>query len=90
MISGSRAAGGSSGAAELILLEDVPAAQLSWPVVSALSRAAAWDGRGLLFVGGPHSFTVAWLSRQFHDSNPKLYRALVDALLQRFLIERLD
>src|SRR5260221_6993430 len=31
-------------------------------------------------LGGSHSFTVAWLSRQFHDRNPKLYQALVDAL----------
>ncbi len=31
-------------------------------------------------LGGSHSFTVAWTSRRFHDDNPKLYRALVDAL----------
>ena len=31
-------------------------------------------------LGGPHTFTVAWTSRKFHDANPKLYRALVDAL----------
>jgi NitT/TauT family transport system substrate-binding protein len=31
-------------------------------------------------LGGPHSFTVAWTSRKFHDDNPKLYRALMDAL----------
>jgi len=31
-------------------------------------------------LGGSHSFTVAWTSRKFHDDNPKLYRALMDAL----------
>ena len=31
-------------------------------------------------LGGPHTFTVAWTSRKFHDENPKLYRALIDAL----------
>lgn len=31
-------------------------------------------------MGGPHTFTVAWTSRKFHDDNPKLYRALIDAL----------
>ena len=31
-------------------------------------------------LGGSHSFTVAWTSRKFHDQNPKLYRALLDAL----------
>lgn len=31
-------------------------------------------------LGGPHSFTVAWTSRRFHDANPKLYRALIAAL----------
>ncbi len=29
--------------------------------------------------GGPHTFTVAWTSSQFHDKNPALYKALVDA-----------
>jgi NitT/TauT family transport system substrate-binding protein len=33
-------------------------------------------------LGGPHSFTVAWTSRKFHDENPKLYRALMDALAE--------
>ena len=33
-------------------------------------------------LGGSHSFTVAWTSRKFHDANPKLYRALVDALAE--------
>ena len=33
-------------------------------------------------LGGPHSFTVAWTSRRFHDENPKLYRALLDALAE--------
>jgi hypothetical protein len=46
------AAGKLPATAEIILLEDVPAARLSWPAISALSRAAAWEGRGLLFVGG--------------------------------------
>jgi NitT/TauT family transport system substrate-binding protein len=31
-------------------------------------------------LGGPHSFTVAWTSRRFHDANPKLYGALIAAL----------
>jgi NitT/TauT family transport system substrate-binding protein len=31
-------------------------------------------------LGGAHSFTVAWTSRKFHDGNPRLYRALIDAL----------
>jgi len=29
--------------------------------------------------GGPHTFTVAWTSTRFHDSNPDLYRALIAA-----------
>jgi NitT/TauT family transport system substrate-binding protein len=29
--------------------------------------------------GGPHAFTVAWTSSQFHDKNPKLYKVLIDA-----------
>jgi NitT/TauT family transport system substrate-binding protein len=29
--------------------------------------------------GGPHSFTVAWTSTQFHDKNPALYQALIAA-----------
>jgi NitT/TauT family transport system substrate-binding protein len=29
--------------------------------------------------GGPHTFTVAWTSSQFHDKNPALYKALVAA-----------
>ena len=29
--------------------------------------------------GGPHSFTVAWASSQFHDKNPVLYKALIAA-----------
>ena len=33
-------------------------------------------------LGGSHSFTVAWTSRKFHDDNPKLYRALVEALAE--------
>ena len=41
-------------------------------------------------LGGPHTFTVAWLSRQFHDSNPKLYRALVDALAEATTILNAD
>ncbi|HUJ97119.1 MAG TPA: ABC transporter substrate-binding protein [Stellaceae bacterium] len=31
-------------------------------------------------LGGPHSFTVAWTTRRFHDTNPKLYGALIAAL----------
>jgi len=41
-------------------------------------------------LGGPHTFTVAWLSGQFHDSNPKLYRALVDALAEATTILNAD
>ena len=33
-------------------------------------------------LGGSHSFTVAWTSRKFHDENPKLYRALMDAFAE--------
>lgn len=33
-------------------------------------------------LGGSHSFTVAWTSRKFHDDNPKLYRALIEALAE--------
>ena len=33
-------------------------------------------------LGGSHSFTVAWTSRKFHDENPKLYRALMNALAE--------
>src|SRR5215472_6068983 len=33
-------------------------------------------------LGGSHSFTVAWTSRKFHDDNPKVYRALMDALTE--------
>ena len=29
--------------------------------------------------GGPHTFTVAWTSTQFHDKNPALYDALIAA-----------
>jgi len=29
--------------------------------------------------GGPHTFTVAWATSQFHDKNPALYKALVAA-----------
>ncbi len=31
-------------------------------------------------MGGPHTFTVAWTSKQFHDANPKTYAAIVAAL----------
>ncbi len=31
-------------------------------------------------LGGSHTFTAAWTSRKFHDDNPKLYQALMDAL----------
>ncbi|MFI4987581.1 MAG: ABC transporter substrate-binding protein, partial [Alphaproteobacteria bacterium] len=33
-------------------------------------------------LGGSHSFTVAWASRKFHDDNPKLYQALLEALAE--------
>jgi NitT/TauT family transport system substrate-binding protein len=32
--------------------------------------------------GGPHTFTVAWTSTQFHDKNPALYKALVAAFAE--------
>jgi NitT/TauT family transport system substrate-binding protein len=41
-------------------------------------------------LGGSHSFTVVWLSRQFHDQNPKLYKALVDALAEATAILNAD
>lgn len=41
-------------------------------------------------LGGSHSFTVAWLSRRFHDQNPKLYKALVDALAEATAILNAD
>jgi NitT/TauT family transport system substrate-binding protein len=31
-------------------------------------------------LGGSSSFTVAWTSRAFHDQNPRLYKALIEAL----------
>jgi len=31
-------------------------------------------------MGGPHTFTVAWTSKQFRDANPKTYQALVAAM----------
>jgi NitT/TauT family transport system substrate-binding protein len=31
-------------------------------------------------MGGSHSFTVAWTSKKFRDSNPVLYKALIAAL----------
>jgi NitT/TauT family transport system substrate-binding protein len=31
-------------------------------------------------MGGPHTFTVAWASKQFHDANPKTYAAFIAAL----------
>jgi NitT/TauT family transport system substrate-binding protein len=31
-------------------------------------------------MGGPHTFNVVWASTKFHDDNPKLIRAFIDAL----------
>ena len=31
-------------------------------------------------MGGPHVFNVVWASTKFHDENPKLIRAFIDAL----------
>ena len=31
-------------------------------------------------LGGQHSFSVAWTTAKFHDQNPKLYKAFLDAL----------
>jgi NitT/TauT family transport system substrate-binding protein len=31
-------------------------------------------------LGGPHTFNVVWASTKFHDENPKLVRAFIDAL----------
>jgi len=39
---------------------------------------------------GSHTFTVAWTSRKFHDENPKLYRALLDALEEATAILNAD
>jgi NitT/TauT family transport system substrate-binding protein len=41
-------------------------------------------------LGGPHSFTVAWTTRKFHDGNPKLYQALIDALKEATQILNAD
>ena len=41
-------------------------------------------------LGSSHSFTVAWTSRKFHDENPKLYRALLDALAEATRILNAD
>ena len=30
--------------------------------------------------GGPHTFTGSWTSKRFHDNNPVLYKALINAL----------
>ena len=32
--------------------------------------------------GGPHTATCAWMSRKFHDANPVLYKALMNALVE--------
>jgi NitT/TauT family transport system substrate-binding protein len=32
--------------------------------------------------GGPHTFTMAWTSTQFHDKNPALYKALMAAFAE--------
>jgi NitT/TauT family transport system substrate-binding protein len=32
--------------------------------------------------GGPHTFTMAWTSTQFHDKNPALYKALMAAFTE--------
>jgi NitT/TauT family transport system substrate-binding protein len=31
-------------------------------------------------LGGPHTFNVVWATTKFHDDNPKLIRAFIDAL----------
>jgi NitT/TauT family transport system substrate-binding protein len=31
-------------------------------------------------LGGPHTFNVVWATTKFHDENPKLIRAFIDAL----------
>jgi NitT/TauT family transport system substrate-binding protein len=31
-------------------------------------------------MGGPHTFNVVWATTKFHDENPKLIRAFIDAL----------
>jgi NitT/TauT family transport system substrate-binding protein len=31
-------------------------------------------------MGGPHTFNVVWATTKFHDDNPKLMRAFIDAL----------
>ena len=41
-------------------------------------------------LGGSHSFTVVWTSRNFRDANPKLYRALVNALVEATQILNAD
>ena len=39
---------------------------------------------------GPATFTVAWTSRRFHDGNPKLYKALMQALTEATAIVNAD
>ena len=41
-------------------------------------------------LGGAHSFTVAWTSRKFHDQNPRLYQALMNALAEATQILNAD
>jgi NitT/TauT family transport system substrate-binding protein len=41
-------------------------------------------------LGGPHSFTLAWTSRKFHDQNPRLYQALMNALAEATQILNAD
>jgi NitT/TauT family transport system substrate-binding protein len=33
-------------------------------------------------VGGPHTFNLVWMTEEFKDKNPKLYKAFVDALIE--------
>ena len=65
-----------SGSAEITSVFSVPPfqfQQLENPAVHTVLNS--YD-----VMGGPHTFTVAWTSKQFHDANPKTYAALVAAM----------
>ncbi len=41
-------------------------------------------------LGGSHTFTVAWTSSHFRDNNPKLYKALIEALKEATTVINAD
>jgi len=50
--------------------------------VAALEPAIAAGEVGDDAAGGPHTATCAWASKKFHDDNPVLYKALMNALAE--------